>query len=52
MMKGGGGRVEDKIDDGHYSLLRLAIKNRAVLLENTGDLWKETEFIIGRDMNP
>ena len=42
--------VEDKIIEGYDSLLRLAIRNRALVLEKDGDLWKETGHILGSDM--
>ena len=44
--------VEDKIDEGYDSLLRLAIRNCALVLDNNDDLWKETGFIMGRIMIP
>ena len=44
--------VEDKIDEGYDSLLRLAIRNRAQILDSNGDLWRETGFIYGIDMKP
>ena len=43
--------VEDKIDMDYVSLLCLVVRNRALVLENIGNLWRETGFIMGRDTN-
>ena len=44
--------VEDKIDEGFDSLLRLAVRNRSLVLGDVGLLWKESGFLCGRDMKP
>jgi len=42
--------VGDKIKEGYESLIRLGIRNRACVLEDSS-LWRETEFIHSRDNN-
>ena len=42
--------VEDKIDEGYDLLLRLAVRNRALVLNDNNALWKETGFLYGTQM--
>ena len=44
--------VEDKVEEEYESLFCLAIRNRALVLQNDGDLCKEIGFIMGKGMNP
>ena len=41
--------MEDKICEGFDSLLRLGIRNRALVLDDAGYLCKEVGFLYGRD---
>ena len=44
--------LEDKIDEGYNSLLRLAIRNRALVLDEDSDLWKEMRVLYDMQMKP
>ena len=44
--------MEDKVEEGYDSLIRLAIRNHALVLQNDGDLWKEVGYIMGKGTKP